>query len=127
MSELAKQMKDHGITDPWNLTEFDQWVNDATRKDIETTVKENNFEVFGLHIWKPWTKIRGKDLTTVPPTYNFSVDIIFKNSDEPKVDEIIKNYEDAAAGKEWNKELQKLTWKTVNALHKLAIESCLWV
>ncbi len=120
-------MKDHGITDPWNLTEFDQWVNDATRVDIETVAKQNNFEVFGLHMWKPWTKIRSKDLTTIPPTYNFSVDLIFKNSDEPKVDEIIKNYEEKAAGKEWDKELRKLTWKTVNALQGLAVESCLWV
>jgi len=120
-------MADHGITDPFDLTEFDQWVNDATRKDIETTARQNNFEVFGLHMWKPWTKIRGKDLTTVPPVYNFSVGLIFKNSDEPKVDEIIKNYEQKVAGKEWDKEMSNLATKTVNSLHKLAIETCLWV
>jgi len=117
-------MKAHGITDPENLTEFDQWVNDATRVDIENIVKGHNAEVFGIHTWKPWKKTKGKNLIG---TCNFSVDYIFKNTDEQAVDKIIAKYEEKAKGKEWNKELSKLSWKTVTALNNLALDSCLWV
>jgi len=123
LSELAKQMQAHGIKEPENLTEFDQWVNDATRADIQKLVKEHNAQVFGLSVWT-WKKTRGIALNEAN---NFSVDYIFKNSDEPAVDKITTEHDETAKGKEWDKEMQKLAWKTVENLYKLALDSCLWV
>jgi hypothetical protein len=123
-SELGRQMKEHGITDPFDLTEFDQWVNDATRKDIRTVAEKHNYEVFGIHFWGTWTKTRGKDLLDAN---NFSVDLLFKNADEAQVDEIIQRYEKKAVGHEWDKFLRRLTYKTVEDLHKLALAACWWV
>lgn len=120
MSELAKQMKAHGITNPWDLTEFDQWVNDATRKDINTMAEQHNYEVFGLHMWRDWEKIRGKALVDA---LNFSVDLIFKNEDEPKVDQLINEYK-KAADENWAMAVDK---KAVADFFKLAIMSCTWV
>jgi hypothetical protein len=120
VSELAKEMIAHGIRDPWGLTEFDQWVNDATRKDITTIAGQHNYEVFGLHMWGNWEKIRGKDLVG---TLNFSVDSIFKNEDEPKVDQIISEYKKAAE-KAWSMQVDR---KAVDGLFKLALMSCTWV
>lgn len=112
-------MKAHGITNPWDLTEFDQWVNDATRKDIETTAEQHNYEVFGLEMWQ-WKKIRGRDLVGA---LNFSISLIFKNEDEPKVDQIINKYKEESE-KNWS---MKLDMKTVDDLHALALMSCTWV
>jgi len=65
-------MKEHGISNPWNLTEFDQWVNDATRKDINDAVELNNGQVFGLKIWT-WREIEAEHLKEVcridPPAF----------------------------------------------------------
>lgn len=131
MSELAEQMKAHGITNPWDLTEFDQWVNDATRKDIETTAEKYNYEVFGLELWGKWKKIRGRDLVGA---LNFSVDLIFKNEDEEKVDKLIAKY-DEQTRKKWSTEkyataiahISNATKKLVDQLFELALTSCTWV
>jgi len=113
-------MQAHGINNPWNLTEFDQWVNDATRKDIEATAAQHDWNVFGLEMWREWEKIRGKDLQDA---LNFSVDYIFKNEDEAKVDALIQEYEKAAK-KSWS---TKLDSETVDKISKLAISCCWWV
>jgi len=111
-------MKAHGITNPWNLTEFDQWVNDATRTDIETTAEQHNYEVFGLKLWGEWKKIRGRDLVGAR---NFSVDLIFKNEDETKVDEFISKY---MKRKKWTMKGAK---EIVDQLSELALMLCTWV
>jgi len=113
-------MQAHGIKNPFDLTEFDQWVNDATRKDIETIAAQHGWNVFGLKMWREWTKIRGKDLQGA---LNFSVDYIFKNEDEKKVDQIIVNYK-WKVKKNWS---QKLDSETVDKISKLAIHVCCWV
>ena len=124
MKELAKEMQAHGIKDPDDLTEFDQeWVNPATRADIENIVKEHNAEVFGLSVWT-WKKTRGADLKGACA---FSVDYVFKNTDEAAVDKIIAEYEEKSKGKGWDKEMQKLAWEIVTTLSKLALDTCLWV
>jgi len=110
-------MKAHGITNPWDLTEFDQWINDATRKDINTIAEQHNYEVFGLELWGRWNKIRGKALLDAR---NFSVDLIFKNQDEAKVDELIRKYEKRG----WSMETAKIL---VDELYELALMSCTWV
>jgi len=113
-------MKAHGITDPWDLTEFDQWVNDATRTDIVATAEKYNYEVFGLELWGEWKKIRGRDLVGA---LNFSVDLIFKNEDEVKLDKLINDYKQQTE-KEWSMEADK---KLVDQLFELALMSCTWV
>jgi len=112
----------HGITNPWDLTEFDQWVNDATRKDIESTAEKRNYEVFGLELWREWRKIRGRDLVDA---LNFSVDLIFKNEDEAKVDKLISEYEETQS-METSKRLVT-SKKLVDQLFQLAIMACTWV
>jgi len=115
-------MAAHGIVNPWDLTEFDKWVNDATRKDIETTAEQHNYEVFGLELWRDWKKIRGKNLVGA---LNFSVDLIFRNGDEAKVDKIVQEYEKTQS-METGKRLVA-SKKLVNQLFELALMSCTWV
>jgi hypothetical protein len=109
-------MKAHGIRNPWDLTEFDQWVNDATRKDINSIAEQQNYEVFGLEMWT-WKKIRGKALVD---TLNFSVDLIFKNQDEPKVDTFIQRHK----RRKWT--MKKDKW-LIDELFKIALMTCTWV
>jgi len=113
MSELAKEMLKRGIASPFDLTEEDKWVNNATRKDVENVAREHNSKVFGLKFWS-WKKKRGKELLDVK---NFEVDLIFKDEDEAKVDKIISEYENG----------KKDTVKTINELFDLAILDCFWV
>lgn len=119
MSELARQMEARGISNPWSLTEFDQWVNEATRKDIETLAERHGFKVFGLKMWT-WEKIHGKDLVGA---LNFSVDLIFKNEDEAEVDRLIRGYMEQTK-RNWNMKADK---KLVDKLFTLALHSCTWV
>lgn len=118
MSELAKQMKAHGITNPWHLTEFDQWVNDATRKDIENLLAENS-NVFGLKFWS-WDQIPLEKLHGI---YNFGVDLIFKEEDKDKVQQLIEDYKRKTKVK-WSIVTAK---KIVDQLFELAILDCCWV
>jgi len=113
VSELAKRMIEHGVVSPFDLTEFDQWVNDATRKDIENVARKHDFKVFGLKFWS-WKKKRGRELIGAR---NFEVDLIFRDEDEPKVDALIKKYK--------KREINEM--KVVNELFDLAVMDCLWV
>lgn len=122
--EVSREMEAHGKTVE-ELTESDQWVNDATRKDICAVAEKHGYEVFALKMWG-WTKIRGRELTTVPPVYNFSVDYLFKNSDEAEVDEITAEYDAYAKGRVWSRKMRKLAWKTINRLNMLALMNCIW-
>ena len=116
MSELAREMQARGITNPWMLTEFDQWVNDATRRDIENTVAKEDEQVFGLKIWtweiSPSEKLKG--------VCNFGVDLISRNQDKDKVFKII----DEEAKKPFS---MAATKKLVDELFEIAILSCTWV
>jgi hypothetical protein len=116
MSELAREMKERGITNPWDLTEFDQWVNDATRRDIENTVEKEGGEVFGLKVWT-WEILPAEKLKGI---YNFGVDLVFRNNDKDKVLMII----DEEGKKPFN---MATTKRLVDELFKLAIMSCTWV
>ena len=110
-------MSAHGIKNPFDLTEFDQWVNDATRTDINTLTEEHNYEVFGLTLWGEWKKTRGKALVS---TLNFSVDLIFKKQDEQKVDALIQGYKK----QKWSMKTDK---QLIDQLFKIALMSCSWV
>ena len=113
VSELTKRMIEHGVVSPFDLTEEDQWVNDATRKDIKNVVIKHNFKVFGLKFWT-WNKKRGRELLDVR---NFEVDLIFKDENEPKVDGIIQEYK--------RQEIDEM--KVIDELFDLAIMICTWV
>ena len=112
VSELARSMSERGVS-PFDLTEFDQWVNDATRTDIENVGRKHDFKVFGLKFWS-WTKKRGRELLDVK---NFEVDLIFRDEDETKVDEIIRKYERGEIDAK----------KAVDELFDLAVMDCMWV
>jgi len=116
LSELAREMKERGITNPWDLTEFDQWVNDATRKDIENMVEKEGGEVFGLKVWT-WEIIPAEQLKDV---CNFGVDLIFRSEDKEKVFKVI----DEEAKKPFS---MKTTRKLIDQLFRLAVQSCTWV
>jgi hypothetical protein len=105
------------ITNPWDLTELDQWVNDATRADIENLLKENP-NIFGLKVWE-WVKIREKALIG---SLNFSVDMIFKNEDEAKVDALTHHYDITKNG--WS---SRLATEVIEKLSELSLMHCIWV
>jgi len=116
LSELAREMKERGITSPWDLTEFDQWVNDATRKDIENMVEKEGGEVFGLKVWT-WEMLPAEKLNGI---CNFGIDLVFRNRDRAKVLKII----DEESKKPFS---MATTKKLVEELFKLAILNCTWV
>ena len=116
MSELAREMKERDITNIWELTEFDQWVNDATRKDIENTVEKEGGDVFGLKVWS-WEMLPAEKLKGI---CNFGIDLVFRNKDRAKVLKLI----DEEAKKPFS---MAATKKLVDKLFKLAILSCMWV
>lgn len=71
---------------PFYLTEFDQWVNDLTREDINDIIEK--YEVFGVDTFD--YKIIEKDELRNAP--NFSVNLIFLEEDRDKVVELIEKY-----------------------------------
>ena len=113
-SAIIKELVDRRMS-AWDLTEFDQWANDATRKDINILISQNP-NVFGLKMWE-WSKIAGLDLKD---SLNFSVDLILKNEDEQRVNQLISEYKNSS----WKMEKDK---KLVDALFDLAVYSCTWV
>jgi len=114
MRKLEEEMKRRGISNPLELTEADQWVNDATREDIKAIVERGGGCVFGLKMWK-WEIVPAE--TLLKGVRNFGVDLIFRERDREKVMEIIE---------EWKKGLMDAK-AVVDKLFDLAIMSCTWV
>ena len=112
---LTSEMKKRGIRSPFDLREDDQWVNDATRQDIEALVRQG--PVFGLEFWT-WNKFRGDELKDVK---NFQLDLLFKEEDESKVDKAIADYKIKKG------EGFRTTREIIDELQGLAIYTCLWV
>jgi hypothetical protein len=113
MGKLAEEMEKRGISDPFDLTETDQWVNDATREDIKAAVKRENGRVFGLKMWT-WEIVPAESL--LKGVCNFGVDLVFRESAREKVMKIIEE----------EKNLMRARI-LVDRLFALAIMSCLWV
>jgi len=111
MDEITKEMIKRRAN-PFDLTEFDQWVNEATRKDIKRIVRERK-DVFGLKFWD-WKILEGEELENAG---NFSVDVILDKKDKRKVLELIEKYE---KGEITDREI-------VDRIFDLAIYDCLWV
>ena len=111
--EIDKEMVKHRIVNPLDLTEFDSWVNEATRKDINSIVDKYGDGVFGLEFWK-WTILKGEKLRDV---CNFGVDLIFKEEQLEEVKSLISKYE--------NREIDNR--EIVDKLFDMALYIAVWV
>jgi len=118
--EIDKEMAKRGVVNPFELTEFDSWVNEATRKDINSLVDKFGNNVFGLKFWD-WIILKGNELRNI---CNFGVDIVFLKKDLEKVKEAIEEYRKSVEKKGWN---QKLDKQIVDKLFSLALYSAMWV
>jgi len=108
--EIDRKLMEHGKT-PLDVTEFDQWVNEATRKDINKIVSEK--DVFGLKFWT-WDILERNELKNVG---NFGVDVILKRRDREKILELIEKYKN---GKISAREI-------VDIIFDMAVYVCEWV
>ena len=122
VSEVSKEMAKRGIRSPFDLTEMDQWVNDASRRDIRRMYIEQDGLVFGLETWTR-KKVRGVQLLNLK---NFEVDALFKLEDEEKVDELHRNYDSGQMNQRTPQDRSAAS-KLVNSLHKLALDVATWV
>jgi len=113
MSHWFDALKEHGIRSPFDLTEFDQWSNDAQREDINALLKERGEDgVFGLKVngkleWIPGSKLRD--------VLNFGVDYIFAEDDYHDVELAVHKFKDT----DYNRFLSELS--------NFSIYDCLWV
>jgi hypothetical protein len=88
-SILFEEAKKRGIKRFSDLTEFDQWVNDCTRKEINFILDNN--KVFGVNegdngnyvFVEPYLLRNAK---------NFSVKLLFKENQRDKIAALIQNY-----------------------------------
>jgi len=114
---IIEEMRKRGVT-PIDLTEFDQWVNDAIREDINCLVKEEK-EVFGLKVWT-YEIIPAEKLINCS---NFAVDCIFRNEDKDKILKIIAEYRE----KEKEGFDIKAVEKFLDDIFQHVIYACYWV
>ena len=87
-SILFEEAKKHGVNSFYDLKETDDWVNDATRKEINWIL--NNKKVFGVN--------EGQNGYHFIETYelrdarNFSVKLLFDESKRNKIAEIVQSH-----------------------------------
>lgn len=113
--KIDEELKKHGIKSIFDLTEFDQWVNKATREDINSIIEKQ--KVFGLKLWE-YEIIEREQLDNI---CNFGVNYIFKIMDRNKILKLVNDYKRKKDFKVQN------TMKFVNILSKLSIYYCHWV
>ena len=111
MWEIDREMDRRGVKSPLDLTEFDNWVNEATRRDIRKIASER--EVFGLKVWE-YRIISREELMSAGP---FEVDLIFLEEDREKVLALIEKHK--------RKEIDDCEF--VKRLFDMAYYDCLWV
>jgi hypothetical protein len=111
-------MQQHGINDPWDLTELDQWVNDATRTDINNVLNRLHDEVFGLRT-SDFGIVSASELKDA---LNFSVNYIFSLKEKDGVQSDISKYK--SKGKGWD---PRALSSLLDRLSAKALYSCLWV
>jgi len=113
MSHVAKALAEHRVRSIYDISEFDNWINVAQRKDInELLDKRGEENVFGLKL-NPLGVIPGSKLRDI---CNFGVDYVFSNEEGVPIRVGLAMYE--------NKENYV---KMLDALDKLALETCIWV
>jgi hypothetical protein len=109
-SKLFEEMEKRGYkpSEIWELTEFDEWVNDAARDDLSKFGEG----YFGLEFWT-W-KVYESPFRDVK---NFQFSMVFRNKDRKKVFEIIEKYE--------RREIDAR--ECVYQISNLAVYHCIWV
>jgi len=119
MDEFLKEMQRLGIKDIFEITEFDQSLNDATRREINKLLKRYDDKLFGLKLWD-FKIINAEELRNI---HNFGVNYIFKLEDEDEVKNIIEEY------KKKVKDIYsaEADMELLNKLEEIAIYSCFWV
>jgi hypothetical protein len=111
-------MSRRGIRSPSDLTEYDQWANDAERRTIDSLLRQYKGQIFGLHLWDMRT-LSAEELKNVK---NFEVDYAFLNKDKPKVLQLIEEYR--KRGDEWD---SHQTRQFLDRLSKMSIHAFYWV
>jgi len=111
-THIDKALARHNVS-PFDLTEFDQWVNDATRKDVKEIAA--SCRVFGLKIWD-YEIIEGEALRS-GPVYNFSVDLLFFEDKRKLVKALMDRY----------KRGEMDDMKFIHQLFDEALYVCMWV
>ncbi|MCI4463752.1 MAG: hypothetical protein JHC30_06245 [Caldisericum sp.] len=109
-SRLFDEMEKRGYkpTEIFELTEFDQWVNDAMREDL----LQFGEGFFGLQFWS-W-RIYEAPFENVK---NFQFDMVFRNEDKERVFEVIEKYE--------KREIDAR--ECVHRISEMAVFHCIWV
>ena len=109
-SKFFEEMEKRGYkpNEIWELTEFDEWVNDVTRDDLSQFDKG----YFGLEFWT-W-KVYEAPFRDVK---NFQFSMVFRNKDRKKVFEIIEKYERGEIDAR----------ECVYQISDLAVYHCIWV
>jgi hypothetical protein len=104
---LFDEMRKRGVNF-YDLTEYDQWVNDATRKELEQFDKN----YFGLEFWT-WKIYPApfKDVKT------FQFHVVIRNKHKERVLKIIDDYKNGRID----------SCECVKLIFKLAVYSCFWV
>jgi len=109
--EINREFERLGIT-PFQATEFDQSLNDATRYDINRFVEEYGDDIMGISLWD-FKLMRGEELRDALTT---SVSYLFKADDLGRVISAICAYEK-----------NKDTMAFLNEIEAISIYCCFWV
>jgi hypothetical protein len=96
----------------FELTEFDQWVNEATREDLRMLYDLTNGDIFAID-YDLKEIIEDKDM--ILNAKNFSIRAIYLNKDKEKVKELLKKRDKI--------DLRKFLDKILG----LSVYCCLWV
>jgi len=109
--EIDREFERLGIT-PFQATEFDQSLNDATRHDINRFVDEYGDDIMGISLWD-FKLMRGEELRDALTS---SVSYLFKADDLGRVISAIHAYKK-----------NKDTIAFLNAIEAISIYCCFWV
>ena len=118
-SMLFEEIKEHRINSLFDLQETDQWVNDATRKEINWILDNyNDGRIFGVN--DLYSIVEKENLRDAR---NFSVKLLFKEEKRNQVKTIIDDY----TTERTNKEFIDFLPKFFKSLIDLSCYCCVWV
>jgi hypothetical protein len=110
-SKLVEKMNKYKVS-IFDITEFDQWVNEATKEDLKVLYELTNGDIFAVD-YDLKEIIEDKDMILNAKT--FSIRAIYLNKDKEKVKELLRKRD-------------KMDLKNfINKILDIAIYCCLWV
>lgn len=119
--EIDRVMKQKVVNSPFELTEFDTDINDATRLDIANIKKEK--EVFGIKfIGENKNNAKIVDCNNL---YNFGVNEIIEEKNRKKIESMINSF-NKKSYKSLSTYLKKYA-QFIEKIQKLSIYTCIWV